>query len=186
MVRIEFSVALCLVLFLGSCEPQGNGIPMKHEKITRNLPTQDREYLLKPLEASMDDIRSIIENDQSLFESDYDVDTNGITGNVRFKLSGRDTVMIIARLNEGLKQEVHKRFWDDQGHLFLLESEIKWSSIDGQIMEKRAYKLYFEEQYSLISSYGKTAFNEADYPASWSSVQMTPEEFRHMLYRVTK
>lgn len=117
-------IVLCFVAALAiSCEPQGNGIPQKQEKITRNLPTQDREFLLKPLEASMDDIRHIIENDQSLFESSYDFDSNGVSGNVRFKLSGRDTFLMYVTLSKISRMEKHQHFWDNKGELFLLESE---------------------------------------------------------------
>lgn len=175
-----------IAAFAISCEPKGHGIPQKQEKITRNLPTQDREFLLKPLEASMEDIRHIIENDQSLFESSYDFDSNGVSGNVRFKLSGRDTLMIVATLIDGMKRETHQRFWDGRGELFILESETTWLSANHETQEKRAYKFYFEEGYSLISSYGKAAFDGADYSSSWSSIQLTAEEFRYILYRTRK
>ena len=180
-MKIGFGAGICLVLSLASCEPQGNGIPVKHEKIIRNLPTQDREYLLKPLEASMDDIRAIIENDQSLFESDYDVDTNGINGNVRFKLSGRDTSMIYAVLQLAHRTEVHQRFWDDKGELFLAETEVVWKNPNTGEEDKRAYKLYFEEGKELISSYGKVSFNGKPYSSSWVSIQPTKEEIGFVL-----
>ena len=181
MARMKFSAVLCLALILCSCEPQGNGIPVKHEKIIRNLPTQDREYLLKPLEASMDDIRSIIENDQSLFESDYDVDTNGIKGNVRFKLSGRDTTMLHAVISRSNRTEIHHRFWDDKGDLFLAETEVIWLNSEGMETDKRTYKLYFEEEKELISSYGKVSFNGKPYQSSWVSIQPTKEEVGFVL-----
>jgi hypothetical protein len=100
----------------------------------------------------MDDIRTIIENDRSSFESDYDVDSNGIKGNVRFKLSARDTEMIHAVLQLTDRTEVHQRFWDNKGDLFLAETEVVWKNPNTEEEDKRAYKLYLEEGKELISS----------------------------------
>jgi len=181
MSRVELSALLIVVVSFSSCEPMGNGLPQKHEQIIRNLPTEDRQFLLKPLEASMDDIREIIENDQTLFESDYDVDTNGIMGNVRFKLSGRDTSMIYGVLRLAHRTEDHQLFWDDKGELFLAETEVEWKNPSNGVEDKRAYKLYFEEGKELISSYGKVSFDGKPYAASWVSIQPTKEEIEFVL-----
>ncbi|MDB4105017.1 hypothetical protein N9545_05770 [Salibacteraceae bacterium] len=181
MKNYSIGIFVLVSISLVSCEPMGNGVPQKQKQIIRNLPTEDRQYLLEPLEASLDDVRSIIENNQSLFESDYDIDSNGIKGNVRFKLSGRDTSLIYAFLSDGFRRETHQRFLDDKGELFFDESEVLWLNQEGDVVDKRAYKLYFEEGKELISSYGKVVFNERDYPSNWVTIQPTKEEVKFVL-----
>ena len=153
----------------------------KPEGILRNLPTQDREYLLEPLEGAFDDLREVAEYDPSLFESKYSIDTNGYEGEVRFKLRGSDTALIDARIRTANTKEHHQQYWDDEGHLFLLESTIHYVDVNGSKTSSRAYRLYFEEGLQRLSAYGKVSFDGDPLPDDWVTICPTREEQQFLL-----
>jgi hypothetical protein len=154
----------------------------RHEKesIVRNLPVQDREYLLEPLEAALNDLRDIIEGDPSLFASSYEVHDSTTTGNVRFKLSGADTVLIDASLNKPGRKERFKRYWDEDGTLFIAELTIQHLGS----REVRVYRIYFEEGLEKISSYGRVAFDGKPLPEEWVTICPTAEEVDYLLAKL--
>ena len=65
--------------------------------------------------------------------------------------------------------------------MFFDESELLWLGQDGGVVDKRAYKFYFEEGKKLISSFGKVAFNERDHPSNGVTIQPTKEEVKVVL-----
>lgn len=166
--------------FLVACDEPKDEMP-KRESIIRNLPTNDRAFLLEPLEAAWDDLREITDHDPGLFESSRDIDSAGFHGNLAFKLNGADTVFVHLRIAGDFMTESLSAYWNDEGHLFLLEARISYGQ--PRVGHQRAYRLYFDEYNALLSAYGKASFDGKTLPNEWRTICPTEDELDYLINR---
>lgn len=161
--------------------------PVVQDSILDKLPEKNRDYLLGPLERAMDDIKAIIDMDESYF-SETDSWTEGdVNGSIFFKLNGGDTALARLEISgRGNLQEVHSWYYDKKGNLFYSEHEI--TNVDygfEQGPSHRNYKFYFEDNGNLLSVYAKTSFDGNPLPEEWSAVRLTKEEIAYLNGRLT-
>jgi hypothetical protein len=145
--------------------------------INENIPLNEREMLMGPIEGALDDLKDVLVNDESFFNPYDEWNDNGIKGSIDSKLDGEDTVMVLLKMSNavGLK-ETHQWFYDKDHysfyseHLFMNEQ----SGVEG-MQSSKAYKFYFEDKGVLLSVYGKQSFGEA-LPETWTPICPTREE----------
>jgi hypothetical protein len=165
---------------LTACEEEKK--PAAQESgIIRNLPTQDRDFLLEPLEAALDDLRKLADDNDALTEETYAIDTLGWKGKKVLGLYEEDTVRLYIEIQQPQKREYHWRYWDDESELYYMESTIQYLNPDGGVNDQVAYRLYLEEGGVLISSYGRKAFGGGDLPEAWRATEFSPEELTYLL-----
>lgn len=182
MKRLGLLLIPLLGLFACNADPEAAIGKQQKQAIIRNLPTQDRAYLLEPLEAALDDIRDIVDNDPGLFESNRAIDTLGWKGELNFRLNGADTVKVDLKIESDTKRERHWRYWDENGELFFMESTIKYLDDEGNPTDQRAYRLYFEENQAMISAYGRNSFLGKPLPNEWRTITPSPEELNYLMH----
>lgn len=151
------------------------------DAIIRNLPTKDREFLLQPLEAALDDLREIAEYDPSLETVEEAFSGPGRAGTYTLRKNGQDTAMMVLEIETTSSREKHARYFDDQGDVFLLESTIVRLDNTGEPVEKRAYRIYFEEEEVQLSAYGKVACGDHPLSKNWVMICPTAEELEFLL-----
>jgi len=176
----KLMLVFVVLIGLSACdeEPQK---AQKEEAIIRNLPQQDRDFLLEPLEAALDDLRALADENEALSEESYGVDTLGWRGKKIVGLSDSDTVRLYLEIAQAQKREFHWRYWDDESELYYMESTIQYLNPDGSIGDQMAYRLYLEEGGVLISSYGRKAFAGSELPDAWRAAEFSPEELNYLL-----
>ena len=169
------------------CLEQGENIePATQNQILVNLPINDRDLLLAPLESALDDVKAAIATDDSYFEGTADWKEGSVSGLMTFKLDGPDTMMVRIEItgNSNL-MERHRWFYDQDRRLFFSEHEITNADFG---FEKgpmhRNYKFYFEDNGEKLSTYAKISFDGAPLPEFWTPVCLTPEEENHLQNRL--
>lgn len=173
---------VCSFILLSACQqaPQDDQTA-KTNTISERLPIQDRDILLEPLERSMDDLVENIKKDPTFFHSNRKVEKEGMTAKSEFKLNGSDTVMYKVELSDSNNREVHEWYFNKKGHLIISQHEIINRNV-GVLDEIRAeaYKFYYEDDGSLLSSYGRFSASE-ELPNEWKTVEITDDQ--EMLYK---
>lgn len=173
----KFTLYFILLTILTSCLEERPAQP-EQNAIIDNLPINDRELLLGPLESALDDLKKSIEQSESYFASSEEWTGENYSGKLDFKLDGSDTVMVHLNMTsvEG-KLEEHDWFYDKDGHLYYSEHFFKNPSFGlGQSPNERHYKFYFEEHQVLISSYARMAFDGKAATEDWTPTCLTKEE----------
>lgn len=170
-----------ITLSVMGCEEEAAKQKEEAPSIIRNLPTQDRDFLLEPLEGALDDLRALADNDPSITEEVDQIDTIGWKGQRVLGKSAEDTVRIYLDVERSGQRERHWRYWDDDGELYYLETWIQYRNQDGRPQDQVAYKLYLEEGGVLISSYERRSYNGESLSESWRSSSFTPEEMNYIL-----
>jgi hypothetical protein len=168
---------LVALLSLASCLEERPAQP-EQNAIINNLPVNDRELLLGPLEGAFDDLKNNIEQSESYFASSSDWSRNNQSGKLDFKLDGSDTAMSRVRIRNGqVETERHEWCFDENGHLFYSEHFFDTPSFGlNQGATKRHYKFYFEENNVVLSTYARMAFDGNSAPEVWTPVCLTTEE----------
>ncbi|NQV51584.1 MAG: hypothetical protein HQ500_00285 [Flavobacteriales bacterium] len=157
--------------------------PKQEQSIVRNLPTQDRQYLLEPLEAALDDLREVVEYNPSFETVEETTHEEGKKVVSTYRLNGEDTVMVEHEMERPLLRERHQHYYDERGAIFLLEAKIVHLAADGAPIEKRVYRIYYEEGPVQLSAYGKVAYGENALPKDWVTICPTKEEETYLLSR---
>lgn len=166
MRRIMFVV----LVFAGFVSCSENAPEKRQPNVTDNLPIADRDLLLAPLEGALDDLRENIQNNGSGFLSKQDATRGDLKASLVFRLSGKDTLMLVATLERGGNHEKHSWFFDEQKRLFISEHELLTANagLKGEISHE-AFRFYYEENGSKLSSYGK--YSQAkQLPDVWTPV----------------
>ena len=166
---MRWSVFFCLSLSMTmACSEPRPSVP-KQQNILLNLPVNDRDLLLQPLERALDDLRSNIEANSAFSSASVITVWNGIDAVIECKYDGEDTLLLRAVLKHNDDVEKHEWFFDEQGFPFYSFHELR-SSETGVIGEEahEAYCFYFEKGQQL-SAYGK--FSQGDkLPEQWTPV----------------
>jgi hypothetical protein len=152
------------------------------ETIIRNLPVQDRDFLLEPLEGALDDLRALAESDPRYETQTIRIDTLGWSGQKKIRSNNGDTAMIVLEIHQSTKREQHWRYWDENKELYYLESIITYLDSIGQPMDQFAYKAYFEEGQVLISAYSRTAFAGEKLKGPWRTIEPMPETMQYLMH----
>lgn len=160
--------------------------PTQKESIVRSLPTQDRQFLLQPLESALDDLREITDNNPGLETTE--VSSEEGTGALTLSVTrdGEDTAKIEASIIGPHSQERHLYYFDRAGEMYLLESKLIRLDGQGNRLEARAYRIYYEENLVQLSAYGKAAFGGMKLPEHWVTICPTQEEEAYLLSRIGK
>ncbi|MEZ4720921.1 MAG: hypothetical protein R2813_03485 [Flavobacteriales bacterium] len=153
--------------------------------ILDNLPVNDRDLLLAPLEHAMDDLRANIVADESFFASSVSWRDGHMVGRMEFKLDGPDTMMVRATIiGKTPMEEEHFWFYDKEGQLFFSEHHMRNMEFGYETTPvTRDYKFYFEETGSLLSSYGKVGYNTTA-EEEWAAVCLTEQEEKFLQSRL--
>lgn len=154
----------------------------EQQTIIRNLPVQDRDFLLEPLEGALDDLRSIAETDPRYETKTIRVDTLGWKGLKKIRHNNNDTAMLDLQISQATKQERHLRYWDENHELYYLESTLIYLDSKGETMDQFAFKAYFEEGQVLISAYSRSAFAGEKLKGPWRTVAPMPETMQYLLH----
>jgi len=173
---------IIIALFVGllaSCQPTEEQLAQP-ENILQNLPISDRDLLLAPLESAYDDLRDIAENDPGLAEASADFDGAGTIISESYKMRDADTVAKYQVIERQTRMEKRAWFSDDKAILYFSTARIKSLDVDGEKLEVRDYKFYFEDDGSLLSGYGKTAYNGDKLPSVWTPICLTTEQERYL------
>ena len=172
---------ILLVLVIATACDEEKQAKEDEPSILRNLPEQDRDFLLEPLEAALDDLRKLADENDALTEEKHVVDTLGWKGKKVVGLDEGDTARLYLDIKQAQKREQHWRYWDKEGELYYMESTIQYLNPDGSTGDQVAYKLYLEEGGVLISSYGRKAFGVEELPDVWRAAEYSPEELTYLL-----
>ncbi len=186
MKHILILLTLSVLAMLASCNENASMDDMRPKQepsIVRSLPTQDRHYLLEPLEAALDDLREVVEYNPSLETAEETTQEEGMKVVSTYRLNGKDTVMIDHEVEHPFLRERHQRYYDERGEIFLLESNIVHLAADGSPVEKRVYRIYYEDGLVQLSAYGKVAYGENSLPKDWVTICPTKEEETYLLSR---
>lgn len=177
-----------MTVLLWGCLDEPNVKPQKKQSILDNLPVNDRDLLLAPLEHSLDDLRKSIDMDESLFHSDLHWRLNHMVGTMEYKLDGPDTVMArVGVIGKTPMEEHHSWYYDNDGRLFYSEHHMLNMDFGYETAPiTRDYKFYFEENGSLLSSYGKVGFGRSDGEGQWTPVCLTESEESFVIGRIAK
>lgn len=173
-------IILVVLVTATACDEE-KSIQEEEPTIIRNLPTQDRDFLLEPLEAALDDLRNLAEDNPNVSEETYRVDTAGWQGKRTVGTLDGDTVRVYLDIQRSGQREQHWRYWDNDGELYYLETWIQHLDDQGGVLNQMAYKLYLEEGGRLISSYERRAFDGEDMIGDWRAASFTPEEMNYIL-----
>ena len=164
------------MVLLSACQPAQEEKSQPEKTVLDNLPISDRDLLLAPLESAYDDLREIAEYDPNLTTSQADYDSLGFVISESVRLSGEDTVVKYQVVERPTRFEKRSWFWDDKGRMYFASARVKSMDEDGETIEVRDYKFYFEDNGALLSAYGKSAFDGAKLPSVWTPVCLTAEE----------
>ncbi|MEQ9186928.1 MAG: hypothetical protein RLP15_04280 [Cryomorphaceae bacterium] len=183
MTRLHYFL-LSASMMLVACSDEGSMEQMKptqKESIVRSLPTQDRQFLLQPLESALDDVREITDNNPGL-ETTVGSRKEG-EKSLTFSITrdGQDTAKIEASISASHSQERHLYYFDRAGEIYLLESKLIRLDDQGNRAEARAYRIYYEENLVQLSAYGKAAFDGMKLPEHWVTICPTQEEEAYLL-----
>lgn len=187
MKLTHLSVFFLLATIVGCTEPAEEQKTPEDSSIADKLPTKNRDFYLEPLENAFDDLKAMIDIDESYF-SEKDTWTQGdVKASIFYKLNGNDTALAKLEIQgKGNLKEVHSWYYDKDGHLFYSEHEI--TNVDygfEQGPSHRNYKLYFEEKGPLLSVYARTSFDGIPLPQEWTPVKITDEETHYLRSRLT-
>ncbi|GAB5540033.1 MAG: hypothetical protein Salg2KO_21360 [Salibacteraceae bacterium] len=185
-MRNALSLVSLMVLFTGCLEKKTEEKPPE-ESFIQSMPIKDRDLLLEPLEGVLDDLKTSIENDPSLFASDRDISVNGVSGKLAYRLNGKDTSMLAITLGTASDlRESHAWYFDKAGGCFYSEHEIAHIEFGvDKGLNHRQYRFYFDENGSKLSSYARISFNGEPLPERWSAVKLTPQEERYLRTKKT-
>ena len=155
----------------------------KSEALIDNLPISDRDLLLEPLESALDDLRKGIEDSEVYFASEREINHDGYSGTMRYKLDGADTVMVDFEWSNGTgSTERNRYFFDKKGQLFYSEHKVVDAlGLSGVKTSSWELKFYYDGE-TLLSSYGRQGFNEKP-NEEWTPVCLTSEEENFWLSR---
>lgn len=167
---------LITAVVLASCQPTEKPEEVPEENILENLPISDRDLLLAPLESAYNDLREVAENDPSLTSISQDFDSTGYVVSESYKLDESDTVVRHQVVERKTRVEKRSWYWDGRGNMYYSSARIKSLDESGNTLEVRAYQFYFEDDGSLLSGYGKSAFHGKKLPSVWTPVCLTQEE----------
>ncbi|MEX2597087.1 MAG: hypothetical protein WEC59_09195 [Salibacteraceae bacterium] len=180
MIRSIVSIIMFSMMVACSGENTKKEQPSTQSMI-RNVPTDDRAFLLKPLEAALDDVREITDKNSELFESEEQIDSSGRKSRMQYALDEADTVKVVLEIERPGKVEKHWRYWDKDNVLYLMETRITYLNDKGEADDQRAYRVYLEANRGVISAYSKSAFEGKELSEEWRSTSLSPEELDYLL-----
>lgn len=181
------AVFLVLLFSLSSCldQPKEEEQPVE-TPIIDNLPINDRDLLLEPLESAYDDLKSAIEVDEGFFMGEDEASQGDVLYKTAYKLYGPDTMMVEVEISGKTNlSERHKWYFNQKGNLFYSFHEI--TNADFGFEEgpmHRQHKFYFEDNGAQLSAYGRVSFDGAPLPEQWTPVCLTSEEEKHLQGRL--
>jgi hypothetical protein len=181
-----FIVAAFAGIITGCLEKGDNIEPAPQNQLLDNLPINDRDLLLAPLESALDDVKAAIQSDDSYFEGAADWNEGNVKGQMTFKLDGPDTIMVqVEILGNANVVERHSWFYDQKHRLFFSGHEITNADFGFEHGPMhRNYKFYFEDNGEKLSTYAKISFDGAPLPEIWTPVCLTREEESHLQGRL--
>ena len=186
-MRKTYVLTFLFLAFLVSCSEPAVEEPKEEESIGDKLPTKNRDFFLEPLESALDDLKEIVDIDESYF-SETDTWSEGeVTGSIFYKLNGNDTALAKLEISgRGNLKELHAWYYDKKGNLFYSEHEITNVDYDfEQGPSHRNYKFYFEDNGTHLSAYARMSFDGNPLPEEWTTVTMTEEEATYLKNRLT-
>lgn len=185
-MKYSFYIVVLALLCQGCLENRNSETEEKRPSINENIPLNEREMLMGPIESALDDLKDVLLQDESFFNPYDEWSNNGIKGSINAKLDGKDTVLLILSMAnaKGVKEQ-HEWFYDKEHFVFYSEHQFtnEQIGVDGQHSAK-AYKFYFEDKQVLLSVYGKHAFDSRELSESWTPICPTTEEVTYLQSRL--
>ncbi len=173
--------------FLVSCSDPVTDELKADASISDKLPVKNRDFYLEPLESVFDDLKEMVDIDESYFSETDTWKEGDVSATIIYKLNGNDTALAKLEISgRGNLKEVHAWYYDKKGNLFFSEHEITNVNYG---FEKgpshRNYKFYLDDNGSQLSSYARMSFDGNPLPEEWTTVTMTEEESAYLKSRLT-
>jgi hypothetical protein len=186
-MKQSYILTFLFLAFLVSCSDPVTDKPKTDESIGDKLPVKNRDFYFEPLESVFDDLKEMVDIDESYFNETDTWREGDVSGTIFYKLNGNDTALAKLEISDrGKLKEVHAWYYDNKGNLFFSEHEItnlEYGFEKGP--SQRNYKFYFDDNGSQLSSYARMSFDGNPLPEEWTTVTMTEEESAYLKSRLT-
>lgn len=181
-------IFIASVLLLASCGDSSTSEKVKPEEkrsLKDRLEDTDRDFLLQPLEAALDDIAAATEYDPRFEKSTKAITLGDAKGKLVVRTLESDTVYLqVALEGPNGTSEKHQWFSDAKNGLYKSEHNFKNMVIgaDGAV-SNQDYQFYFEETGAMISSYSRKTFGEQKQSEQWVNTEFQPGELKFIWSR---
>jgi hypothetical protein len=185
MKRLVFIISVLLLAGCSESNTSKEVEPQEKKSLKDRLEDTDRDFLLQPLEAALDDIAAASEYDPRFEKSTMAITLGDAAGKAIIKTFKSDTVYIQVAL-EGPNGTSEKHQWFSDANNGLYKSEHNFKNVvigaDGAI-SNQDYQFYFEETGAMISSYSRKSFDQQKHPDKWVSTEFQPSELKFIWSR---
>lgn len=185
MKKLVFIASVLLLAGCGDSATTEEAKPEEKRSLKDRLEETDRDFLLQPLEAALDDIAAATEYDPRFIKSTMAISLGEATGKATIKTFESDTVYIQVEL-QGPNGTSEKHQWFSDAKNGLYKSEHNFKNIvmgaDGAV-SNQDYQFYFEETGAMISSYSRKSFDQQKHEEKWINTEFQPSELKFIWSR---